>query len=346
MHTHWQPSKKRRTRKRAGKQQRLRKKVKLAMLEGANISEANPSSGLDTTNPWLRPVVLEEGAWEEAYEAIMEELGEFEPSGANHADIWIGNLYDQRKAWVAKWPRVDPNKLNVLTETRPRFSTLDSHVTIALKLISARIVTKDKVLRALLMKSALFHMRIVQRIDANDRLEIPVYGSCGDRGNPDDNAGTKAEVEELVLDVTEEDMVTLGLVAGGSGEHGGTLRVEPSSSNEESGAPAERGSISHDFPDFPNFYNPFAEKSSKVWICSESERFLAWARDPPRSSNDLVENFVHEDDNLATPTSHALIAIRAMKVRDFVKNSEVRRLLLVMIISHLKIISYLHYRLL
>ena len=90
----------------------------------------------------------------------------------------------------------------------------------------------------------------------------------------------------------------------------------------------------------------FAEKSSKVWICSESERFLAWARDPPRSSNDLVENFVHEDDNLATPTSHALIAIRAMKVRDFVKNSEVRRLLLVMIISHLKIISYLHYRLL
>ena len=62
---------------------------------------------------------------------------------------------------------------------------------------------------------------------------------------------------------------------------------------------------------------------------------MAWYRNPPKNDWELVEDFVHEEDTLVTPTSHALLAIRMMKVRDLIKNLKVRRLLLTTAVGHL-----------
>ena len=239
-----------------------------------------------------------------------------DPDGGRN-DVWVLSRSAQRDMWLRWWPKVEPIALEALVEDKPRYSTADSHTSIALRLVVLGYHKGDGGLKALLMKSALYHMRIVEKIHANDQLEKQKKLSGEDAEDP-----ARKEAEELVLEVSSQDMELLGLPSGGPPEND-----------------VVRG-LGLPLPKEPH-YNPF-EDNDHAWIESESRRLLAWACHPPKNGKEAVEEFVAENDTLKTPTSHALLTIRLMKVRDLVHEDDIKGMLLRAASSHLEIIRYMH----
>ena len=81
--------------------------------------------------------------------------------------LWEGTNEDQRDRWARCWPKVDPKTLEALIDDTPRFSTLDTHTDISLKLALATkmISSYNQEKAASLMEAARWHMRIVTYID-------------------------------------------------------------------------------------------------------------------------------------------------------------------------------------
>ena len=77
--------------------------------------------------------------------------------------IWEGTNEEQRNRWARCWPKVNLKTLETLIDDTPRFSTLDTHTDISLKLtLAAKITSKCSQERAdSLMEAARWHLRIV-----------------------------------------------------------------------------------------------------------------------------------------------------------------------------------------
>ena len=64
--------------------------------------------------------------------------------------------------------------------------------------------------------------------------------------------------------------------------------------------------------------------------------------DWPASEEDLVEHFVPDEDDMRSIDSHALITIKAMKMRELIQKEDAKVLLLRLAFAHLKIVDYYH----
>ena len=265
--------------------------------------------------------INENGMASSSSSSSSESLGAVNNPDGGREDVWILSRSAQRELWLQWWPKIKPVALEALVEEKPKFSTADSHTSVALRLVTLRHHVGNGDLRALLMKSALLHMRIVEKIHANAQLEKQKKLSGEDAEDP-----ARLEVEELVLEVSIQDMEALGLP-------GKELPKEVAAER------LERPSLNHE----PQpHYNPFDDFTDQTWIESESRRILAWARHPPKNGQEAMEDFVAENDTLKTPTSHALLVIRLMKVRDLVYEADMKALLLKTASSHLRIVRYMH----
>ena len=219
---------------------------------------------------------------------------------------------EQRELWLMKWPMVHPGVLETLVDNKPRFSTLDVHTSISMRLATAgpMIPKMDQNLQRLLFNVGQIHMDVARYIE---------------RCNPDKPKYVENHAEpapdELVMETSNEDRALLG------------LKLLPTNEPEE-----EEGKQSN------MHYNPFnpVDNAKILWIRSKATRLKAWILDWPRSLDEAVENFVHERDVLKSVDSHAFICLKAMKLRDLVRGKEIKDLILRLALGHLKIIDYYH----
>ena len=235
--------------------------------------------------------------------------------------IWTGTREEQRQIWLHNWPQVQPNVLETLVDDKPRFSTLDVHTSMALRLILASTLAKGKneplyePLYTLLFAAAKGHMDVARYIERCNH----------------DNAKYADDLEtgeELIMSASADDMAVLGLPV----EVSDILVEEPL--DEPPTTATEAAS-----------FNPFnrEENAEVLWISSSETRLKAWMTKWPESMADAVEHLVDEDDHqLQVVDSHAYACLRLMKLRDLVVGREIKDLLANLALIHLKIVAYCH----
>ena len=235
--------------------------------------------------------------------------------------IWEGTNEEQRNRWARCWPKVNLKTLETLIDDTPKFSTLDTHTDVSLKLtLAAKITSKRSQERAdSLMEAAKWHLRIVTYIDrCNHNSSKPA----------DDHFchyTTSESEDELVITTSAEDRNTLGLL--------------PRSTTP----PPHQPSLVQ--------YNPVNKEDNAeiLWISPEKVRLEKWmaytkTKYEIKSIDDARENFVATDDDLTNVNSHAKIAIKLMKMRELVHGKEIRHLLFKTSQSHLRVVSHFHSR--
>ena len=222
--------------------------------------------------------------------------------------VWCSTKLEQKEEWLLKWPLVNSEILNAMVDTRPMFSTLEVHSAISIKLAAITLVFKmERDIKRLLFKAGQIHMDIARYIE---RLHF-------DEPSNSERYGDLTDEKLLVMETSEEDRAILGLAR------------EPVGGEEK----------------LPNtYYNPLnpEDNADQLWICSQETRLLAWTLDWPVSVEDLIEHFVSEEDDMRSIDSHALISIKAMKMRELVEKEEAKVLLLRLAFAHLKIVDYYH----
>ena len=235
--------------------------------------------------------------------------------------IWEGTNEEQRNRWARCWPKVNLKTLETLIDDTPRFSTLDTHIDISLRLtLAAKITLKCSQERAdSLMEAARWHLRIVTYIDkCNHNNSKPADDHICHYTMSDSE-------DELVITTSAEDRNILGLL--------------PHSTTP----PPHRPSLVQ--------YNPLnkEDNAETLWISPEKVRLGRWmayieTKHEIKSINDAKENFVTINDDLTNVDSHAKMAIKLMKMRELVRGKEIRHLLFKTSQSHLRVVSHFHSR--
>ena len=192
------------------------------------------------------------------------------------------------------WPMVSSEILDAMIDTKPRFSTLEIHSAISIRLAATTLVFKmERNIKRLLFKAGQIHMDVARYIE---RFHFDVPSNT-------ERYGDLTDEKLLVMETSEEDRALLGLVR------------EPV--DDEAKPPN-------------TYYNPLnpEDNANQLWICPQDTRLLAWTSNWPASDEDLIEHFVPEEDDMRSIDSHALISIKAMKMRELIKEEEARVLLL------------------
>ena len=233
--------------------------------------------------------------------------------------VWEGTNEEQRSRWARCWPKVNLKTLETLIDDTPRFSTLDTHTDISLKLtLAAKITSKYNQERAeSLMEAARWHLRIVTYIDkCNHNNSKPADDHICHYTMSDSE-------DELVITTSAEDRNTLGLLP-----HSTTPPPHPPSLVQ---------------------YNPLnkEDNAETLWISPEKVRLEKWmaytkTKYEIKSIDDAKENFVAIDDDLTNVNPHAKMAIKLMKMRGLVHGKEIRHLLFKTSQSHLRVVSHFH----
>ena len=203
---------------------------------------------------------------------------------------------------------VNPRILETMIDTKPRFSTLEIHSAISIKLAASTMVFKmERNINRLLFRAGQIHMDIARYIERS-RFDGPQ-----NVGHDDDQTDEML----LVMETSNEDRVRLGLALNS------TKEVEKPTNTR---------------------YNPLnpEDNVNQLWICPQSTRLLAWASDWPNSWEDIIENFLPEEDTMRSIDSHALISLKVMKMRELVEEEEIKTLLLRLAFAHLKVVDYYH----
>ena len=264
-----------------------------------------------------RRVVLEEASgfisadlWNRVVEgakAFRQKTPDTDGPESNNG-VWSLTKLEQKEDWLLKWPLVSHEILDTMVDTRPMFSTLEVHSAISIRLAAVTLVFKmEHDIARLLFKAGQIHMDIARYIE---RLHF-------DGPSNSERYSDLTDERLLVMETTEEDRATLGL-------------AQESAEHEEK---------------LPNtHYNPLnpEDNANQLWICPQETRLLAWTLDWPASEEDLVEHFVPEEDDMRSIDSHALITIKAMKMRELIQKEEAKVLLLRLAFAHLKIVDYYH----
>ena len=98
-----------------------------------------------------------------------------------------------------------------------------------------------------------------------------------------------------------------------------------------------------------SWYNPLNDKENEgiLWVSSELTRLENWmayidTKYEIKSMEDAIENFAHPGDDLTDVNVHASTAIKLMKMREIVSGKEIKDLLFMAALSHLKVVSSFH----
>ena len=284
----------------------LRRKLnKIAIVEPKN--EESPA----------RRVVLEEAngfisadLWNRVVEgakAFRQKTPDTDGPESNNG-VWTLTKLEQKEDWLLKWPLVSHEILDTMVDTRPMFSTLEVHSAISIRLAAVTLVFKmERNIARLLFRAGQIHMDIARYIE---RFHF-------DGPSNSERYSDLTDERLLVMETTEEDRATLGLA-------------------RESAEQEEKPPYTH--------YNPLnpEDNANQLWICPQKTRLLAWTLDWPASEEDLIEHFVPDEDDMRSIDSHALITIKAMKMRELIQKEDAKVLLLRLAFAHLKIVDYYH----
>ena len=92
-------------------------------------------------------------------------------------------------------------------------------------------------------------------------------------------------------------------------------------------------------------YDPFNQEEfgDEIWIGTKAECKKAWTKYRPECYEDTIETLIEEDPKLTKSSTNTEISHKLMKIRDYIQINHLKKLLLEASISHMKIISFLHY---
>ena len=167
------------------------------------------------------------------------------------------------------------------------------------------------------MESSRWHMRLANYIEKCN------FNNAKPADDHVCHYGDGTFEDELVIGTSVEDMDCLGLSPYGAS------------------APAP----------IKSWYNPLNEEENEggLWISPETTRLEKWmayvdTKYEIKSMEEATENFVHPGDDLTDVNVHAGTAIKLMKLREIVFGGEVKDLLFMAALSHLKVVSSFHPR--
>ena len=232
-------------------------------------------------------------------------------------NLWTGTNAEQRDLWTRCWPKVDPETLDALIDETPKYSTMDTHIDMSLKLaLAVKVIPYATVEKATaLMESSRWHLRLVnyiERCNFNNAKPADDHACHYGDGVPED---------ELVIGISVEDATCLGLPPDG---------ITP---------PAL----------LKPWFNPLNDKENEgvLWVSSELTRLENWmayvgTKYEIKSMEDAIENFAHPGDDLTDVNVHASTAIKLMKMRERVSGKEIKDLLFMAALSHVKVVSSFH----
>ena len=271
-----------------------------------------------STADLMGPDVVDGVLWRRVIDKAKQALKEIRDDPDEVAlNLWTGTNAEQRDLWSICWPKVDPETLDALIDETPRYSTYDTHIDMSLKLaLAVKVIgycTFEKA--TALMESSRWHMRIANYIEKCN------FNNAKPADDHVCHYGDGMQEDELVIGISVEDEASLGL------------------SPEGAAVPAPTKS----------WYNPLNDEENEgiLWVSSESTRLGKWmayvdTKYEIKSIKDAIENFAHPGDDLTDVNVHASTAIRLMKMREIVSGKEIKDLLFMAALSHLKVVSSFH----
>ena len=265
------------------------------------------------------PATVDGVLWRRVVNKAKQALKEIQDDPDDVAlNLWTGTNAEQRDLWSRCWPLVDPETLDALIDETPRYSTMDTHIDMSIKLaLAVKVIPYATAEKATaLMESSRWHMKLANYIDKCnfDKAKPADDHACNyDDGVPEG---------ELVIGVSAEDKTCLGL------------------SPDRITAPALIK---------PSWYNPLNDKENDgiLWVSSELTRLVNWmahvgTKYEIKSMEDATETFAHPGDDLNDVNVHASTSIKLMKMREIVSGKEIKDLLFMAALSHLKVVSSFH----